>query len=319
MLIVYGLNGAVQSMIFPSLMVIISTNLLDKHKLLGLSLLTIASPVSLILTNALVILFAEVLNFYFIYLFAALSIFIVTVCWFSYSKIAKSNLVDVKINTKIAETGSNWDKLKPLKLFWMTGILIFFVTAICRGLIENGTATWIPTMIMESYKTTPSFSLFLTMFLPIASIAGSFASIYAYKKIKCEIKTTIFFLAMIILPLTGLIFIGKISIIFSIFLLFAVYLFKYGFYQMINMQIPARFGSLGKASLVAGIINAMASVGFALASYVFGFIAEEYSWKITIIFWIGIAVIGIIFSILSLKKWRYFTDKLDKIKKTKID
>lgn len=312
MLIVYGINGGVQSMIFPSLMVIISTNLIKKHKIPGLTMVAMTAPFALILSKGLVIIFGEFINIYFFYIFSSSLLAAVSVYWFLFSKVVKSNLITVKTKSEMEGRKNSWDSKGLLNLLWTTGLLTLFITVICRGLIDNGATTWIPTMIMESYTTTPSFSLILTLILPLGSILGSFASNILLKKIKCEMKTALFFMFVILIPLSGLIFIGKLNIFFIVALLFILYICKSGYHQMLTFNISSVFGSVGKTSLISGIMNAMASIGFTLSSYIFGFTAEKYGWQTTIFFWIGIILIAIIFAILSLKKWVKFKIELIK-------
>lgn len=306
MLMAYTVNALAQSMVFAPLMSIFSTNIMEQHRSKGLNYFTIAAPMSLIIVNLLIILFDALSNYYLIYLFSGTTLLAVSVYWYFLSQKAAANLV---AEVREEQPEENIEQVNPLKILWISGMVFFSVSIICRGMIDNGTSTWVPTMLMETYNTTPAFSQFRTMFLSVGSILGSYAGIFVLKKLKCEVKTSIFFFACIMLPLGALLFMEKFSITVSVILLFMVYLFKTAFFQMTNIRVPARFGNIGKASLFSGILNFIAAIGFTLSGYVFGFIAENYGWTANIIAWLSLSALAIIFSLITLPKWRAFLNK----------
>lgn len=306
-----ALNGIMQSIVFPSLYAVFAS-IDEKYGKKGTKYLMYVYPIGETLCNLLVIAFSGMGNFLYIFLFSALTLAGFSVIWVIVTVNAHKNLTERTETRKTGERllAGEYSRMRLFNLLLHTGMFIILIVMLMRGVLHNGTHVWVATMISESYNMPPTLSQVLTMVLPLANIIGAAASTFMYGKLKNEMTTMMFFFALIALPFAGLLFIGRISVYASIILLFLVNFCKYGFFQMM-LQVPSKFGRIGKAATVAGILNAVSSVGFSISGYVFGLTAELYGWTVIIAVWLAVAVAAVLFCLLCLKSWKKFATAME--------
>jgi hypothetical protein len=73
--------------------------------------------------------------------------------------------------------------------------------------------------------------------------------------------------------------------------------------------LPGRFAAYGKAATASGFCNAFTYVGAAVSMYGISSLAENLGWSATAISWIGVAALGLCFSMIALKKYSAFLQK----------
>lgn len=62
-----------------------------------------------------------------------------------------------------------------------SGLLIIIIPSFLHGMMRDGITNWVPTMITEECGVVPSFSVFLTVVLPIFNAFGAYAVTPLYK------------------------------------------------------------------------------------------------------------------------------------------
>ena len=70
--------------------------------------------------------------------------------------------------------------------------------------------------------------------------------------------------------------------------------------------LAGRFSRYGKAATTSGLCNTFIYVGAAISMYGMAAISEIFSWQMTVISWIIIAALGVIFTLISLKPYTRF-------------
>lgn len=174
-------------------------------------------------------------------------------------------------------------------------------------MMRDGITNWVPTMITEECGVVPSFSVFLTVVLPIFNAFGAYAVTPLYKKFGCnEMKTAVICALFSLAPMTLLLFIGKMPVIVSIILLALTTMSMYSLNYLIVSRVPVRFAESGHTSSVTGILNSFAYIGCALSSYSFGAVSQKAGWNAVIIIWIISAVLTSAFAFTANKKWKKF-------------
>ena len=89
----------------------------------------------------------------------------------------------------------------------------------CVGVCD-GITNWVPTMIAETYGVSASFSVFLTVILPVLNAFGAYVVVPLYKKLgENEMKTAGVTGLFALVPMVLLLFIGKLPIYIIIILL----------------------------------------------------------------------------------------------------
>jgi OPA family glycerol-3-phosphate transporter-like MFS transporter len=229
-----------------------------------------------------------------------------TVTYFLSKKHITDEPVENSINNKKEANNKNTNKFLPL--FLSAGLLLVLPADAIHGAIKEGITTWVPTMITETYNTSAAFSVFVSIILPIVNLSGNYIITPLYNKVfkKDELKTGSFVLAFVLIPFAFLIFMKNLPIVVSVILLALGTTAMHTFNYMIITLVPMQFAKHGKTATVTGVMNATAYIGCAAATYGFGIISDNIGWNGTVVVWIIIDVIALLFTSLNIKKWNRF-------------
>lgn len=304
MAVAWGVNGIFQSMLWAPLLRIFSQTINSKLREKAVLNIALSLPVGTVcayLSSTLIIKYSTWNNIFICgsaVILAASLLGLITVL---YSKKSLTKEI-VRSNKADKNTKSGF-----LPLFISSGLLIIIVPSFLHGMMRDGITNWVPTMITEEYGVLPSFSVFLTVVLPIFNAFGAYAITPLYKKLGCnEMKTAGICAAFSIVPMVLLLLIGKIPVIISVILLALTTMSMYSLNYLIISRVPVRFADCGHTSSITGILNSAAYVGCALSSYGFGAVSQKSGWSTVIIIWIASAVCTSLFSLLANRKWKNF-------------
>lgn len=304
MAVIWGANGIFQSMLWAPLLRIFSQTIsseLREKAILNIALSLPVGTVCAYLCSTLVIKYSNWNN-----------VFICggTVILLAFLLGLISILICEKSMTRISEKRKKADKNTPsgfLPIVISSGLLIIIIPSFLHGMMRDGITNWVPTMITEEYGVLPSFSVFLTVVLPVFNAFGAYIVMPLYKKFNCnEMKTAGICAAFAIIPMLCLLFVGRIPVIISIILLALTTMLMYSLNYLIISRVPVRFAESGHTSSVTGLLNSFAYIGCAVSSYGFGAVSQKAGWSAVIVIWIISALLTSLFTILSNKKWNKF-------------
>lgn len=304
MAVIWGANGIFQSMLWAPLLRIFSQTIsseLREKAILNIALSLPVGTVCAYLCSTLVIKYSNWNN-----------VFICggTVILLAFLLGLISILICEKSMTRISEKRKKADKNTPsgfLPIVISSGLLIIIIPSFLHGMMRDGITNWVPTMITEEYGVLPSFSVFLTVVLPVFNAFGAYIVMPLYKKFNCnEMKTAGICAAFAIIPMLCLLFVGRIPVIISIILLALTTMLMYSLNYLIISRVPVRFAESGHTSSVTGLLNSFAYIGCAVSSYGFGAVSQKAGWSAVIVIWIISALLTSLFTVLSNKKWKKF-------------
>lgn len=309
MAFVWGFNGFALSLLWVAIIKILANIINDDMR--GKACLNIAAtlPTGTILAYILSSLSIKFFNWKFVFYIPAIILLVVCIFFTISSFIVKSHITEREsIIPDIAQKNKTKGSLIPLLL--MSGIFILLSADAIHGAVKEGITTWVPTMITEVYETTPSFSVFLSILLPVVNISGAYITTPIYNKIfkKNELKTGAVILIFALIPLSLLIFMEKFSVISSVILLAITTTCFYSFNYMIITLVPMHFSYCGKTATVTGIMNATAYVGCAMASYGFGVISDKIGWTSSVFVWLGLVIATLLITLCASGQWKKFKE-----------
>lgn len=308
MLIIWAANGFFQSMLWSPILRIFSETIdetLRKKAILNISLSLPVGTICAYLVSTAVI---KYFNWKYVFVCGGICIFIASVLAVLNLFFIKNDIEKVKIgNVNATEINANPQKKPFLSAAVSSGLAIIVIPSFLHGMMRDGITNWVPTMINETYGVSASFSVFLTVALPVMNAFGAYAVVPLYKKLgENEMKTAGVVGITALLPMLLLLFIGKLPIYIIIILLAVTTSMMYALNYLIISLVPIRFAGCSRTSTVSGILNSAAHIGCAVSSYGFGAVAETSGWNSVIVIWIISAVIIFISSMLSDKKWKGF-------------
>ena len=310
-LALWSLAGLLQFAVWPAVIRIISEYLVPEHRGKAMIYIAFAYCVGMLLNYgaaSLILKFSGwrmIFNIFFMLVVAA------TVLWVFVTKkttpvLEKGVATTGKVKTK--ETSKK--KAGTWKIILSSGIALMLVPSFIRTMMDMGLKSWVPTMITESYHTSPSFANALTTILLLVNLCGIYIVNAVYPRfIKNE--AVCFGLCFVMsLPFTLLLLMtGKIPVGVCVLLLTLVTTLMYSGHQLINVIIPSKFTSMNLSGGVASLLNAVASFGAVAASFGYGFLADKFGWSAVILSWSIMAVIASAFAFVSSGLWKRFLKK----------
>lgn len=309
MLIIWAANGFFQSMLWSPILRVFSETIdssLRSKAILNIALSLPVGTVCAYLVSTIVIKFYD---WQTIFVCGGVCIFVASAFVIGIVVYTKKYITEVKIHNTDKNNKLNCDKAKTsfLSLAMLSGLFIIIIPSFLHGMMRDGITNWVPTMITETYGVSASFSVFLTIVLPVFNAFGAYAIVPIYKKFgKNEMKTAGFTGIVAIVPMLMLLLMGKLPLYIVIILLAVTTSIMYALNYLIISLVPIRFAECSRTSTVSGILNSAAHIGSAISSYGFGAVAEHSGWNTVIIIWIVSAILIFISSLFSNKKWKGF-------------
>lgn len=196
-------------------------------------------------------------------------------------------------------TKAQWGILfSPMMLSIMMAIVL-------QGMLRDGVTTWMPSYISETYHLSRIVSILTGVCLPLFSIACFHLSSRVYEKIfRNPVLCAGVIFGIGTAAALGVCFLSghsaAVSVLFSALLTGTMH----GVNLMLVSMVPAYFKKNGNVSTVSGVINACTYVGSAISAYGIALISESAGWGVTLMLWIGIAVLGTLLCFVAVRPWQ---------------
>ena len=309
MSVVWGLNGIVQSMLWTPILYIISNVLPEEQRRRACLYIAASFPVGSLLSYVISAGAIKFASWHFAFFIPAGIIACIFVFWcLAAGKTSKILGRGEKKSLPVQEnTGA---KVSLGKLFIVSGAAVICVGILVQGMLKDGVTSWVPTLIKEKYNVSASFSVLLSAVLPIINLSGAWIGTKLYEKVfrHNEAATSAFGFAMTLIPLTGIVFVGKYPIAICVILLALFTTIIAAMNHLLMTLIPVRFAKYGCASTVGGIFNSCTYIGSAISTYGFGAVSEKFGWTATVIFWIILGAIGVAVCAVPMRRYGRFAN-----------
>lgn len=168
-------------------------------------------------------------------------------------------------------------------------IVVLAVYAVATNLIKDGLTTWIPSILKENYALDDSFSIVLSLALPMVSVFGNFFAVSLHKKIPnfvFQCAATFFTAGAITAIVIGGLSWGQFIITLIGFALVCFMVSSCN--SLITSIFPLFMKKKINSGMMAGVLNGCCYVGSTIASYGLGLVAETAGWSA--VFWLLFAV-----------------------------
>lgn len=308
------LNGISLSVLWSSLLLLLSDTLDEKFLSFSLTIMCLPVPIGTCVAygaSALFNLFGNYSLSFILGAAAPLTIAVIWVCFFdkltenakvrAALKTENSSGADSSENDKAA--GKNQSAVASKKSFSVSIIVLFAVLgffAVASNLIKDGLNTWVPQILKDSYGFDDSLSIVLTLILPLLGMLGSIFAIAANKVIKDYVLLcgTLFaavavFVALIIFSLEA-----ALSAVFVIIFFGLISLLSHSLNATITAVAPLQMRDLLNSGAVAGILNGCAYVGSTISAYALGALADASGWLAVFKLLFAVSVVSIVLAAL---------------------
>ena len=206
------------------------------------------------------------------------------------------------------------EKRRIATLFLLAGVFPLIFSIILQGSLRDSIATWMPTLIKEEYRLSPSQSVLLTCIIPVFSTVAILGASFLEKRIKNEAKSSmiLFIVATVDLLVLNLFF-GKNAAI-SVVTLAVGSGCMHGINYLLISRVPGHFAATGKTSTVSGVLNACVYAGAAISTYGYAALSQNKGWDATAVCWLIAAFLSVFGCAVAVKKWKNFRTEQDALR-----
>lgn len=311
MLVIWGVNGYMQSLIWAPVFLIISQSIPLIWRSKSLLLLNTASPAGSVAAYAFSSFVLWKWSWHRVFSGAAVCMGIFAVLWVVGCRYSYQNAVQPEPLWKEASpaegaetSGARGESLRRVLLF--SGGLCLVLPAMVHGMLKDGITTWLPTYMTEVFSMPSQLAVASSIFLPVINMLGAVIAYLFMRYLKNAVisATILFFAAAVNLVLLWRW--GSANPIFTVLLFSAVTASMMSANVLFCSEVPSRFAYMGRAATVSGFYNSCGYIGTAASMYAVAYISERYGWNVTQLLWIGACVGGALCCASAIPGWKKF-------------
>jgi len=308
MLIIWPANAVLQFGLWPGIFKIVSTQIAPKLRDAAVFWMMFSTSVGIGL-SMLVASFVSKWQYNFI-VSAAIMIFFFFAFIVFYNLMSKK-MVEAEVKTASLNEKQKTEKAPMGPLLVASGLVVLLVVALLKTSVDNGIKMLAPVLFMESYDNIPAaIATRMSTILIVFNVMGTLlAGVIKNRITRNEITAQLIMLGASLLPVSVCLFVGKIHYVWVLCALSVGVSLINGSTIFGQSYVAVRFGKYGRIGTVSGILNATASVGNIMASYVFARMSELMPWNMVILCWIILIVACFVLCAAVYKKWTYFIKK----------
>ncbi len=306
-LAIWVLNALAQFCVWPATFKLISTFLATEHRYRALTIVTLSNPMGV---TAGYIVAALVGKWQHNFLVSGIGLIVLALIWEIAFRSVKKNISEEEIHEPTYDSFSHRARthISFFRLSLTSGLILILIVAFCRTSIEQ-TKSLIPTMIKESYaEVSPIFATALNVIVLVCAALGPLLGNTLRKIFKSEFvaMTTLLTCAFpfALVPL----WVGKINYWIIVASISVVILLASAAGFFTTTYIAVSFAQWGKDGTVAGLLNALSSLGFVAVLFGLTAIAEFGNWTITWLFVVLLLVIAMVLSSVETPIWNHFKE-----------
>ena len=314
MIAAWGLNGLAQAMLWPPIVKILSTHLDHKTYVTANLLVTSAAHVATVLLYAYVPLCLSFMSWQTVF-YTASALALCSILIFAIAmRIVLPEEVENTVNTASTKT-AGVDKIAEQKsdniltVLRKSGIFTVFVCIIVVGFLRDGIESWLPMLYSEAFGKDVSESTLVSMILPIFSIISItvVTALHRQGVLRNEVSGSVLLFAFALALAIPLVFFvtmdGAFFRVSALLLTAFICASMHGINFLLISCLPGRFAGIGRSATVSGVCNSCVYIGAAISTYGIALLSEQKGWSITILSWCAIIAVGILFAVLSYKKY----------------
>ncbi len=190
------------------------------------------------------------------------------------------------------------EKVKTSRIVLLALFLAAFA-GVANGFIKDGINTWVPSVLYEEFGISQSFSILLTLCLPLVSTLGAAIAKKVHEKIRSHAAMNLIFYFISALLCAGILLSLRIHSIIAIMLCFIGVACGMA---MINNVITSMFAldyrNMLNAGFAAGLLNTFCYIGSTATSYTLGAVSQSFGWNSVFMIMLCICLVsGIVCSI----------------------
>ena len=309
-LVVWAVNGFVQSMVWSPLLRIISTIMPEEQRSRACANLQMSTAVGTLGTSLLATILLKYLPWKDMFLFPGITLVITGVSWFLLTRkiVRETQYTVVREKSQHENYKASSPQMAFFPMIIASGVLLMLLPAGVSAMVKDGVTSWGPTIITEMFSVSPSTAVLLSAIVPLGNIVGAYMVHFVLRYlIPNELTAAAAFFAGSTVFMLLFFMLGRTNLVLMLLCIAGASLCMMAIGNLFVSFVPMRFGKYGKASTVTGILNAVCNLFCSLSSLVIGFVTVRTgNWNLMILIWIGLCVIGLVSSVMIIRRWKRF-------------
>jgi len=309
MVVVWGINGFAQGMMWPAIVKLMSTKLAKNDGRKAMINISTSVPVGIFATYVMGAFILTVSSWQMVFFVAAVAMTAVAIIWFwGISIIERQTEVHIEQELERSQTEvEHGTSSSFLSAMFVSGLPLIAIAVILQGMLRDGVTSWMPVLMSDQAYLGTEIAAFLTSGVPLMGIVGVYGANFLNKKfLKNEVLTAgvlflVSTLALLVLTTLG----GSHRVMMLVTLIIAIAV-MHGVNTMLISMVPLHFAKVGRSATVTGALNSFTYLGSGISTFIIGLMTASYGWDITILSWIFVALIGMGLCFVSVKKWHQF-------------
>ena len=287
----WTLNGAAQSMLWTPIIRVIAIHFEGKRRARAAFVISLTVSVGHLLSWMLAEWFVGRALWRWAFITPAILLALAAVAW--------RLLTDWRdFEPHAAQKAGATGRMAIAPLLLTTGLWAMLVCCVTLGFVRDGILTWAPTMIL---RTAGEGVMSVSLLIPLLNLVGWALSQFVFKRfqhVRISIAAILLFTAVdtALLWLAG----EKSAMLMSVLLGIGCAALS-GMTPLITAMLPLEYASVGRAGLVAGLIDCCIYLGSALAGMGTGALSDVRGWTFTYLVWTALMVVGAAMTLLSTR------------------
>lgn len=277
-------NGVVQSVLWSTLIKTLSDYVSDKKLPKAILAMSTTVAIGTLVAYGISSVSVKFGNWQTVFYIASVVLTVSAIIWLTLFGKAPEKIAQI-------ETANN-EKIKMGKPVLLALFLAAFA-GVANGFIKDGINTWVPSVLYEEFGVSQSFSILLTLFLPMVSTMGAAIAKKVHEKIPSHAGMNLIFYVFSALLCGGILLSLKIHSISAIMVCFICVACGM---SMINNVITSMFAldyrRLLNAGFAAGLLNTFCYIGSTTTSYTLGAVAQSSGWNAVFIIMLAVCIVA---------------------------
>ncbi|WP_276948706.1 MFS transporter [Acetatifactor muris] len=300
MVIVWGVNGYAQSMVWPPIIRIFAKRLEEAVRLrycVDIVSTQAAGTLAAYVLSAAVL---SVSGWRTVFWGAGICLLLVAILWIlGYARVERlageNGVVEENSTENVPAERSVGKNGRSFGSLLLGGLWLIILPVVVHGILKDGVTSWVPTYILETFHTSASLSVLVTTVLPIVNLSGAYLARALYRKCAGnEVRASVVFFSVSVAALSILWLAGSFSMALTVALLAVITASMMGVNTLFVNLLPLRYEKEGKVSSVSGFLNACAYIGTAVSTFTIGVMVESLGWGVTVGSWLAVTAAGLV-------------------------
>ena len=298
-ILVWCANGFFQSMLWPPLVRIMAESLPSDNYNKAIVQIAFSSLLGTVVVYFLASACITLYNWKILFIICSLMAILVTFCWLLI--LNRMKLMDSIELSDIKKKDQGPSTSLPKKI-WIYYLLPVAIIVMLQGIMRDGITLWMPTYLNEVFQIPIASSILTVIVLPLFALVSVKLTSILYIKLKDEILGSLILFIICLFTSILLYPLYSSNAFIGILLMSMITGCMHGVNTLLISYLPARFSKMGKTSIASGGLNACSYIGSSISSFGIAYVSKLYGWHITILSFIVISSLAILFCLIARKE-----------------